>query len=273
MNHDLAGLLRAWRDHADPAEAGLARKAGRRAPGLRREEVAAQAGISVNYLMRLEQGRATAPSASVVSGLARALRLDAAEAAQLHRLAGRADASGRVAARHLTPSVQRLLARFDDIPAIVIDPAWVVVTANVPAGAMLGQDVTGMNVARAHFVGPRWVEHEADDEERFAREMVADLHLRVARHPDDEGVRAIVEELRGTSERFATLWADPSARPSAASRKTFHHPVVGRVTVDCDVLEVVGSDLRMVLWTAVPGSPDASALELLGVVGLQRFGA
>jgi transcriptional regulator with XRE-family HTH domain len=273
MEHDLAGCLRAWRDRLDPAEAGLPRKASRRAPGLRREEVAAQAGISVNYLMRLEQGRATAPSASVVCGLGRALRLDATEAAHLHRFAGQADACGRVAVRHLTPSVQRLLGRFDDVPAIVIDPAWTIVVANPMAGALLGADVVGENAARSHFVGPRWVEHRADDDERFARAIVADLHLRVGRHPDDPGLRDIVAELRATSERFATLWADPSARPSAASRKTFRHPVVGTITVDCDVLEVVGSDLRMILWTAVPGSPDAGALELLGVVGLQRFSA
>ena len=271
MHDDLAKCLRAWRDRLDPVEAGLPSHAPRRrAPGLRREEVAAQAGISVNYLMRLEQGRASTPSVSVVASLARALRLNTTEAAHLHRLAGHAD-TARVAARHITPSVQRLLARFDDVPVIVIDPAWTIVAANPLAGALLADDLIGQNVARRHFVGPQWVEREAEDEQRFARELVGDLHLQLARHPDDSAVRAIISELHAASDRFATLWADPPASASSSSRKTFRHPAVGTVTLDCDVLEVVGSDLRVVLWTATPGSPDASALALLGVVGLQHF--
>lgn len=271
MQDDLAKSLRGWRDRLDPIEAGLPGRASRRAPGLRREEVAAQAGISVNYLMRLEQGRATRPSPSVVSALARALRLNSTEAAHLHRLAGHADPTARVAARHITPSVQRILGRFDDVPVIVIDPAWTIVAANSMARALLDDDVVGQNAARSHFVGPQWVERDAEDEQRFERELVSDLHLQIARHPEDTALRVLVDELHAASERFATLWADPPSGASSSSRKTFHHPMVGTVTVDCDVLEVVGSDLRVVLWTATPGSPDASALALLGVVGLQQF--
>lgn len=211
------------------------------------------------------------PSLSVVSALGRALRLNSTEAAHLHRLAGHADSTARVAARHITPSVQRILARFDDVPVIVIDPAWTIVAANPMARALLDDDLVGQNAARSQFVGPQWVERDAEDEERFARELVGDLHLQIARHPDDTALRGLVNELHAASERFATLWADPPASASSSSRKTFRHPTVGTVTVDCDVLEVVGSDLRVVLWTATPGSPDASALALLGVVGLQHF--
>jgi transcriptional regulator with XRE-family HTH domain len=274
MNHmddDLARCLRAWRDRIDPSEAGLPRGASRRAPGLRREEVAAQGGISVNYLMRLEQGRARTPSLSVVSSLARALRLNATETAHLHRLAGHADSTARIAARHLTPSVQRILARFDDVPVIVIDAAWTIVAANAMARALLLDDPVGQNAARRQFVGPRWVERDAEDEERFERELVSDLHLQTARHPDDTVLRALVAELHAASEPFAALWADPPASASSSSRKTFRHPTVGAITVDCDMLEVIGTDLRVVLWTATPGSPDASALGLLSVVGLQQF--
>ena len=271
MADDLAQCLRAWRDRLDPLEAGLPRQALRRAPGLRREEVAAQAGISVNYLMRLEQGRARSPSSSVTSSLARALRLTTSEAAHLHRLAGHADSSARVAARHITPSVQRILARFDDVPLIVVDPAWTIVAANRMAHLLLGDDPVGQNAARRHFLGPDWIERVPEDHERFGREMVSDLHLRIARHPDDTALRALVDELHAASDRFATLWADPPAGPSAASRKTVMHPTAGPITVDCDVLEVVGSDLRVVLWTAPPGSSDAGALALLSVVGTQQF--
>lgn len=270
MADDLAQSLRAWRDRLDPADVG-APTARRRAPGLRREEVAARAGISVNYLMRLEQGRATTPSPSVVSALGRALRLNPTETAYLHRLAGHADTTAGVAVRRLTPSVQRILGRFDDTPLIVIDPAWTIVAANPLAHALLGGDPVGDNAARRHFLGPDWVERDAADEERFGRELVGDLHLRLARHPGDTALQALVAELLGASEHFAALWADPPAAASSSSRKTFHHPTAGRITVDCDILEVVGSDLRVVLWTAAPGSPDASALAVLGVVGLQRF--
>lgn len=273
MDNDLAGCLRAWRDRLDPVELGLPRQTLRRAPGLRREEVAAGAGISVNYLMRLEQGHSTSPSPSVVASLARTLRLSNDEVAHLHRLAGYADDTARIAARHITPSVQRILGRFDDVPSIVIDPAWDIVAANPLARALLGQDVVGSNAARQQFLGPQWVERDPEDHDRFERDLAGDLRLRLGLHPDDRAVQAIVAELQDASARFRELWADAPASASASSRKTFRHPTAGPITVDCDTLEVVGSDLRIVIWSAVPGSPDASALALLAVVGSQQFSA
>lgn len=271
MENLLGSSIRAWRDRVDPAELGLAGTKSRRAPGLRREEVAAQAGISVNYLVRLEQGHATAPSLSVIAALGRALRLDRQEAAHLHRLAGYADACSRTASRHLTPSVQRIIDRLHDVPMIVLDSGWTVVAANPLASALLGLDPSGQNVARVQFASNGWVEHDPADSAAFEQELAADLRLRIALHPDDIALHSLVDELRATSERFAALWATTPARASAASRKTIHHPTAGRITVDCDVLEVVGSDLRLVVWSATPGSPDASALAVLGVVGMQRF--
>jgi transcriptional regulator with XRE-family HTH domain len=273
MTDDLGTTLRAWRDRLEPIGVDARRRGSRRAPGLRREEIAAQAGISVNYLVRLEQGRASTPSPSVVASLARALRLNGTEAAHLCRLAGHSDSTGRVPARELTPSVLRILARFDDVPVMVLDPAWTIVAANSLAHALFGEDPVGQNTARRLFLGPQWVERPAEEQERFEHEIVGDLHLQIARHPDDAALRALVAELRATSERFAGLWAEPPTSASAASRKTFRHPEVGDVTVDCDVLEVVGSDLRLVLWTAAPGSADADAIALLGVVGLAHLPA
>lgn len=273
MNDDLATSLRAWRNRLDPAEIGLSRSPSRRAPGLRREEVAAQAGISVNYLTRLEQGRAQAPSLSVVAALARALRLDTPQAEHLHRLAGYADPTSRVSARHLTPSIQRFLARLDDVPIIVVDAAWTIVAGNQIARAFLGGELIGDNAARRQFIGPAWVERQADDEALYERGLVGDLHRQLARHPDDPALRSLIDELREGSKRFAALWAERPAGFAATTRKTFDHPVAGKITVDCDHLEVAGSDLRIVVWTAAPGSPDASALALLGVVGLQHFNA
>jgi transcriptional regulator with XRE-family HTH domain len=271
MRGELAWCLRAWRDRLSPTEAGVAGSASRRAPGLRREEVAAQAGISVNYLTRLEQGRARTPSPSVTSALARALCLNATEAAHLHSLAGHADSTARVATRRITPSVQRILDRFEDVPVIVIDPAWTIVEANSMARAMLVDDLVGENAARRQFVGPQAIERDAEEADRFEREIVGDLHVQLARHPDDPALNALISELHASSDRFATLWADPPATGSSSSRKTFRHPIAGEITVDCDHLEVVGSDLRIVMWTAAPGSPDANALQFLSVVGSQKF--
>ena len=271
MPGELGTRLRAWRERLSPLEAGLPSTGSRRTPGLRREEVAAEAGISVNYLMRLEQGRASAPSPSVISALARALRLRATETAHLQTLAGHADSTARVAVRHVTPSVRRILDRFEDVPVIVIDPAWTIVEANAMAQAMLGSELVGENAARRQFLGPDWVEREPAEADRHEREIAGDLHLQLARHPDDAALKALIGELRAASDRFATLWEDPPATGTSSSRKTFRHPLMGTVTVDCDALEVVGSDLRVIMWTAPSDSPDASALRLLAVVGSQGF--
>ncbi|MDO9407022.1 helix-turn-helix transcriptional regulator [Patulibacter sp.] len=263
MEPDLATCLRAWRDRHGPAGDVASGGRRRRAPGLRREEVATAAGISVNYLMRLEQGRASAPSPSVVSALARALALDPVETAHLHRVAGHADGTGRVAVRTITPSVQRILTRFRDVPVLVLDPAWEIVAASPLARALLAEDAVGENAARNHFVGPQWVERSAEAAEKYEREIVGDLRLALGRFPDDPGLLAVVAELRAASERFEELWGHAPAALPATARKTFTHPTAGTVTVDCDVTGVLDSDLRLVVWTAVPGSADAASLASL----------
>lgn len=102
---------------------------------------------------------------------------------------------------------------------------------------------------------PRGHVVEASEEERLERELVSYLHLRTARHPEVPALRALVAELHASSERLATLWADPPASASSSSRKAFRHPTVGTITVGCGVVEVVGSDLRVVLWTAPQDRP------------------
>lgn len=272
---ELADCLRHWRDRLDPAEVGL--PAGRRrAPGLRREEVARLAGVSVDYLSRLEQGRAHNPSASVLGALARTLRLTRDERAHLFRVAGHAEPQAGRIDQHITPGVQRILDRLADVPVMVVDAAWEIVALNPLATALLGDVTAGgpreRNILWRHFTGGRSRLVRTDEQEAASEAAsVADLRAAAGRYPDDERLRRLIADLRGASPRFAELWSRTSVGRRASSRKTFRHPEVGLVTLDCDVLTVQDSDLRLVVYTAAPGSPDANALALLGAVGLQTF--
>lgn len=139
---ELGSQLRAWRERLTPSAAGLPQQARRRTPGLRREEVAQLAGLSTDYVVRLEQGRARHPSAQVVQALARALRLDEEERDRFHAMAGHAAPTPGRMVRHVTPSIQRIVDRLGDIPVAVIDAAWETVTQNRAADALLG-DLSG----------------------------------------------------------------------------------------------------------------------------------
>jgi transcriptional regulator with XRE-family HTH domain len=267
---DLADCLRTWRDRLTPAEVGLPTSSRRRAPGLRREEVAQLAGLSVDYLARLEQGRASAPSPSVLAPLARALRLSDDERSHLFRVAGQVPPGAGQIDRHITPSIQRVLDRLSDVPVMVVDAAWQLIARNQLATALLGESEE--NVLWRHFSGAaspilRTQEEIAQLEEGW----VADLHDAAGRYPHDEPLRALIAGLRELSPRFAELWEQRPVARHVADRKTIDHPEIGPITVDCDVLTVAGSDLRIVVYTAPPGSPDARALALLNTIGLQTF--
>lgn len=273
---DLGPALRAWRDRVAPATAGLAANGPRRAPGLRREELALLAGVSADYITRLEQGRAASPSAQVLTALARALRLSDAERQHLFLLAGQpVPAAGRLAA-HLTPGVQRLLDQLDGTPVSVYDAAWTIIAWN-PLWAALVGDPSALrgrdrNVLWRHFTGPSGrISHTAEQNEAFEASAVADLRSVTARYPADPDLRRLVADLRQASTRFAGLWDARAVGTHEADRKTVHHPDVGSLVLDCDVLTVSGSDLRIVAYTAAPGSEAAGQLRLLAVLGTQTM--
>lgn len=274
----LSAALRAWRDRARPEEVGLPTGGRRRAPGLRREELAGLAGVSVDYLVRLEQGRASNPSTQVLAALARALRLTDTERDLLYRSAGIAPPTSAVVPRHIGPGLQRILDRLADTPVGVFTVSWELLLANPPWRALFDQreEWTGRDrnlVWRMFTDQQSHIARTHAEYGRFARTMVSDLHGAAGRYPDDPELAAMIRDLRRRSDWFAELWDDYTVEPQISERKTILSPTVGEVTVDCDVLTAPDNDLRIVVYTAPPGSPDADKLDLLRVTGVQQFGA
>lgn len=275
---ELGRALRRWRERVPPEVVGLPVGGRRRAPGLRREELAGLAGISVDYLTRLEQGRATSPSAQVVEALARGLRLPDAERDLLFRLAGlSAPGPGTVPTR-ITPSLQRLLDRLAGVPVAVYDAAWNLLVANAPYDALMGETSAlrgnERNGVWRNVVGSgsRTVQTAEEHDEQVAR-LVADLRMTAARYPDDGRLRRLVAELRAASPRFVELWRTGAGpEPSEPSRhKVIQHPAVGPIALDCDTLVVAGDDLRVMVYTAEPGTEDAERLDLAILLGTQSL--
>jgi transcriptional regulator with XRE-family HTH domain len=271
-------VLRRWRDRVDPSEVGLPVGGRRRAAGLRREELAGLAAISTDYLTRLEQGRATSPSPQVVESLARALRLTDIERRMLFELAGHSAPGPDVVPSRITPSVQRLLDRLADTPVAVYDAIWTLLAANAPYDALMGDTTTwrGMerNAVWKNFVGPRSrVAHTPQGLADLQASQAADLRLAASRYPSDRTLQRLVAELRGASPRFAELWDAESPLPTAdrSKVKVIDHPDVGRIQVDCDILLVATDDVRVMVYTAEPGTADAERLSLAVVLGTQRL--
>ncbi|MFI1561870.1 helix-turn-helix transcriptional regulator [Streptomyces sp. NPDC020490] len=273
---ELGKALRRWRDRVAPQTAGLAAGGRRRAAGLRREELAMLAGISVDYVVRLEQGRSANPSGQVVEALARALRLSGDERAYLFRLAGLVPPGPETVPGYLTPSVQRLLDRLVDTPVGVTDAAATLLLANPMYAALMG-DPSGLrgferNGVWRNFLGaPTRVRHTPQEKRALLVSMVAELRATAARYPADRRLRRLIEELREKSELFGELWDAGVVGRLESSRKTIEHPQVGVLTLDCDVLSVAGSDLRLLVYTAEPGTEAAEKLALLAVLGTQSM--
>ncbi len=274
----IGSYIRAWRHRLQPADVGLPAGQSRRTRGLRREELASLAGISVDYLVRLEQGRATNPSTQVLAALSRALRLTVEERDHLYTVAGQAPPRKVAMTSHVPASVQRLVDRLADLPVAVYDPAWTLITWNTAWAGLMGDSsqLSGRdrNLLWRTFTGTssrvRKSDAEADD---FETNAVADLRRAVGTYPDDARLSRLVDDLRQASPRFAKLWANRVVNTTGSNTKTIVHPEVGPITLDCDVLTVAGSDLRLVVYTAEPSSLDADHLRLVQVIGLQELSA
>ncbi|MBO1753472.1 helix-turn-helix transcriptional regulator [Actinotalea sp. BY-33] len=265
--HQFGAAVRRLRGEADPAAAGLP-VAGRRVPGLRREELGELAGMSADYVRRLEQGRSH-PSAGVVNAIARALNVGRADYERLCALAGYAAADGQVPT-DLGPGGTRLLERFSDTPLVVSDAALNLVAVNSAFLALEHWNLTGArwewNLAWRHFCDPfgafQQSSADASDHETI---LVARLRSAVLRYPADASLAALVDELRSRSRRFDTLWRAP--RPVAAyeSSATFTQSDGDSLTLVGNLIAIPGDDLAAVMLTAAPGSRDEGRLvEVIG---------
>jgi transcriptional regulator with XRE-family HTH domain len=272
--NEIRDFLTSRRARITPDQAGLPAYGGnRRVPGLRREEVALLAGVSIDYYTRLERGRAGGASESVLEGIARALQLDEAERAHLFDLAHAASAPAvpraprRSARQQVRPSVQRILDSMTTIPAYVRNARLDILATNRLGRALyspvLASQAQPANHARFLFLDPGAREFYLEWE-RQASDVVALLRTEAGRSPHDKALTGLIGELSTRSEEFRGWWAAHNVRFHRTGIKRYHHPAVGDLTLTYDALDLAAdTELRISAYTAEPGSPSEDALRLL----------
>ncbi|WGL53379.1 helix-turn-helix transcriptional regulator [Nocardioides sp. BP30] len=269
MVTELGEFLRSRRAAISPEQAGLVSYGARRVPGLRREELAQLAGVSPTYYTRLEQSDQHQASDAVLDALARALRLSDGEREHLHRLA-------RPAGRVSTPRCARprpsalMVMHTMPSPALILDHTNDVVAWNRLGHLLLGHTVPyelpateeRPNLARMLFLEPGGTALYADPDEAM-RTMIGFLRYSSGLYPDDQRLSRLVGELAQRSDAFAQVWAEHPVADCGFGVKRFRHPLVGRLELTYEVMRLPESSLRMVVYTAEPGSATHDGLELL----------
>ncbi|HEX3515109.1 MAG TPA: helix-turn-helix transcriptional regulator [Trebonia sp.] len=260
--------LRSWRDRLSPEELGLPADGRRRARGLRRQEVAQLAGVSPDYLVQLEQGRATGPSPQVLAALSRALRLTETERGHLFRLAGQPVPDESHIQDTLPDSVRRLVEQLSASPAAVYDVRWNPIDWNAMWVAVMGDPLDRperqRNMAWRYFTGlPVRVVRSAREQLEYEEVIVADLRSSCGRYPGDRRLARLIADLREASPRFRRLWEARRVGVYEQEHKTIEHPGLGPLHLDCDILTAHRNDLRVVVYTAAPGSESARRLDVL----------
>ncbi|MFD5326905.1 helix-turn-helix transcriptional regulator [Streptomyces sp. NPDC127092] len=264
---DLAGFLRTRRSRVDPAALGIPTDSRRRVEGLRREEVAHLSGVSVDYYVRLEQGRAKQPSEQVLDALARVLGLDATERGHLYRLARQRRRPAKAPGGRVRPELLRVLGLVADAPALLTDHRLDVLAGNRLAGLLFGRPIPGLNTARHIFL-------EESERGLYAQweqctvDVVGHLRLAVGKFPDDPRLASLIGELAMGSERFRRLWARADVRARTHGPKAYRHPLVGRLELHHENFALPDeSGMELVVMSAAPGSPSEDALRLLAGLG------
>jgi transcriptional regulator with XRE-family HTH domain len=265
---ELGNFLKSRRARVSPAGASLT-PGRRRVPGLRREEVAQLAGISVEYYVRLEQGRAHHPSDEVLDALAGVLELDDVERSHLRDLTRtRATPKRARPAGQARPELVQLLGTFTTVPALLIDHRLDVLAWNRLGGVLFldfaAVDARDRNLARFCFLDPLSRERFGDWPD-VARATVGQLRLAAGRHAHDEPLATLLGELTMRSEDFRTLWARRDVRERTYGVKRFRHPMVGELPLRFENFDLPGTTQRLVMFSAAPGSAEQQALELLAM--------
>lgn len=273
---ELAHFLRRRREALRPEDVGLFAGARRRAVGLRREEVAALAAMSTDYYTRLEQRRAPKPSEQMLVSLARALRLTSDERDYLFRVVGRNGPLDVSTPAHVAPALLRVLDRLDDTPAIVLSNIGETLVQNRMAAALFGDRSGDTGLARSGIY--RWftdpserLRYPEGDRDRQSRANVA--NLRAAHGSMGPGSRAgdLVRALQKASTEFAELWDRHEVARRFEDHKTLVHPELGPIELDCQALFTEDQSQALLVLTAPPRTDGYEKLQLLAVLGQQRF--
>ncbi|RSS57860.1 XRE family transcriptional regulator [Streptomyces sp. WAC07061] len=260
---DLAGFLRTRRARVAPAAVGIPADSRRRVEGLRREEVAHLSGVSVDYYVRLEQGRATQPSEQVLDALARVLGLDETERGHLHRLARQPRRRAKAPGGRVRPELLRVLGLVAGAPAMVMDHRMDVLAGNRLAGLLFGRPMPGLNIARHLFL------EEAEsglyaDWEQCTRDVVGHLRLAAGEHPEDPRLATLIGELAMGCERFRRLWARADVRARTHGVKSYRHPLVGLLELHQENFALPHEPgMELVVLSAAPDTPAEDGLRLL----------
>ncbi|MFI7003611.1 helix-turn-helix transcriptional regulator [Nocardia sp. NPDC050175] len=273
LRTDIREFLSSRRARITPEQAGLPAYGGnRRVKGLRREEVALLAGVSVDYYVRLERGSLAGASDGVLDALASALQLDEAERDHLIHLARRSGAlSGARRRRHSVPvrsTLQQVLDAISDAPAWVCNGRYDVLAINHLARALfspiLAEPRRPANTARFVYLAPEAAREFFVDYDRIAGDVAAKLRMEAGHNPHDEELIALIGELSTRSEVFRQRWASRDVRLHRSGRKRVRHPVVGRLDLDVESLELPAEPgLHLTVYTASVGTPTADNLALL----------
>jgi transcriptional regulator with XRE-family HTH domain len=265
---ELRDFLRSRRARLTPEAAGLAAHRGRRrVPGLRREEVAQLAGVSVDYYVRLERGRNPHASDAVLDAVAQALRLDDAERGHLFALARPSRAQHLAPPQRVRPGLYRVLDCLSDIPALIAGRRLDVLAAN-PTARALYTDFDALphhdrNLARYIFLDPA-ARTLYDDWPAAARSLVAILHVDAGRNPYDPQLAELISDLSLRDVDFRRWWANHDVLNNTHGTRLYHHPVVGDLTLDFEIFSPVGDEDQLVaLHTAEPGSSSERGLHKL----------
>lgn len=271
MSRELGQFVRAQRDRLTPADVGLIDAGRRRVPGLRREEVALLAGISVDYYVRLEQGREPRPSVQVLEGLASALRLSDDAREHLMRLAGAAPRARRAPVREVAdPALCHMLEQWSSQPALVLGRAYDVLATNDLAEGLFSGFPVSRNLLIELFLDDDTIAFYADWEDA-ARSAVAGWRHQMGIWSTDPRFAQIRDMLLADSPDFARLWGENRVQGKDLTAKRLRHPEVGDLALTMLTFDVRnGSGQQLIVYQAVPGSASDERLKLLGSLAATR---